>query len=144
MHLRVKNFILNNYHELFSKIDEEALIGELPPTYKEEVFFHQYGNLIYDLQFLQELETDCTWGIVKYLKKSKFEKTDIIYRDKSLSETIYFIHKGVVKLYAENDYPFYTFNSSNTFGDSDMICNIRRIGSAVAFEDCLLYQVQKS
>lgn len=130
---------MNNHTELYARIDEEVLISELPPTYKEEVFFHQYGNLIYDLTFLQELATDCTWGIVKFLKKSKFEKTDIIYRDKSLSETIFFIYKGVVKLYAENDYPFYTFNSSNTFGDSDMITNIRRIGNAVAFEDCQLY-----
>ena len=77
-----------------------------------------------------------TWGVVKFLKKSKFEKTDVIYRDKSLSETIYFIFKGSVKLYAENDYPFYTYSSSNTFGDSDMLCNIRRIGNAIAFEDC--------
>lgn len=141
---RVKNFIYNNHNELFSKIDEEALINELPPTYKEEVFFHQYGNLVYDLQFLQELESDVTWGIVKHLKKSKFEKTDVIYRDKSLSETIYFIYKGVVKLYAENDFSFYEFGSSHTFGDSDMICNIRRIGSAIAFNDCMLYYVHKS
>lgn len=52
LYSRVKNFIYNNHNELFSKIDEEALINELPPTYKEEVFFHQYGNLVYDLQFL--------------------------------------------------------------------------------------------
>lgn len=90
------------------------------------------------------MESDVTWGIVKHLKKSKFEKTDVIYRDKSLSETIYFIYKGNVKLYAENDFPFYEFGSQQTFGDSDMICNIRRIGSAIAFNDCMLYYVHKS
>jgi len=77
------------------------------------------------------------------LKKSKFEKTDIIYRDTTLSEQIFFIYKGIIKLYAENNYPFYTFNNGNTCGDSDMFCNIRRIGNAVAMEDTMLYSIQK-
>lgn len=40
LHSQVKTFLLNNYNELFSRVDEEALINELPPTLKEELFFH--------------------------------------------------------------------------------------------------------
>jgi len=52
LHFRVKNFLINNHTELFARIDEDQMIQELPPTFKEEVLFHQYGSLIYDLNFL--------------------------------------------------------------------------------------------
>jgi CRP-like cAMP-binding protein len=35
--------------------------------------------LIESLNFLQDLENDCTWGIVRNLKKIRFEKGDKIY-----------------------------------------------------------------
>jgi len=46
LHKRIEKFLLNNYVELFSRIDEDAMISELPPTLKEEIFYHQFGNLI--------------------------------------------------------------------------------------------------
>ena len=39
LHNQVKSFLMNNYLELFARVDEEALINELPPTIKEELFF---------------------------------------------------------------------------------------------------------
>jgi len=72
---------MNNYLELFARIDEEQLINELPPTLKEELFFHQFGGLIDNLNFLQDLDNDCTWGIVKALKKIHYERGDKIYHD---------------------------------------------------------------
>jgi len=41
--------MLNNHKELFSKFEEELLIEELPHSYKEEIFYHQFGNLVYDI-----------------------------------------------------------------------------------------------
>ena len=105
LHTQVKTFLLNNYNELFSRVDEDALINELPPTLKEELFFHQFGSLIDNLEFLQDLENnECTWGIVKNLKKIKYERGDKIYHDNDLSETLYLINKGNVKIYAENGF----------------------------------------
>lgn len=145
LHSQVKTFLLNNYNELFSRVDEEALINELPPTLKEELFFHQFGALIDNLEFLQDLENnECTWGIVKNLKKIRYEKGDKIYHDKDLSETLYLINKGHVKLYAENGFPFAAYKSGSHFGDVDMFCSIRRNGTAQATEDCQLYKIQKS
>jgi hypothetical protein len=36
----MKHFLTNNYNEIFSKIDEEAMIKELPPKLREEMLFH--------------------------------------------------------------------------------------------------------
>lgn len=133
-----------NYLELFARIDEEALINELPPTIKEELFFHQYGGLLDNLHFLQDLENDCVWGIVKALKKINYEKGDKIYHDKDLAETMFMIHKGTVKLYADNGFPFSQYMAGMHFGDADMLCETRRNGTASASENCLLYKVQKN
>jgi hypothetical protein len=58
LHSQIKNFLTNNYLELFSRIEEEALINELPPTFKEDLFIHQYGSLIDHFDFLKELGND--------------------------------------------------------------------------------------
>lgn len=91
-------------------MDEEALIAELPPTLKEEVFFHQYGRLIEQFEFFQDLErSECIWGMVRHLSKISFGQGDIIYADNELSETMYLINRGQVKLIAENAYAFKTY-----------------------------------
>lgn len=64
------------------------------------------------------------------MKKIRYEKGDKIYHDKDLSETLYLINKGHVKLYAENGFPFAAFKSGSHFGDVDMFCGIRRNGTA--------------
>lgn len=57
---------------------------------------------------------------------------------------MYLIHKGFVKLYAENDFPFAVYRISTTFGDIDIFCNQRRNGTAKAMEYCQFYKVLKS
>jgi len=141
LHKRVEKFLINNYIELFSRVDEESMISELPPTLKEEIFYHQFGTLIYDLPFLQDLDNDCTWGIVKCLKKVKYEANDKIYNDGELSDALYLIYKGTIKLYADNSFSFATYTKSMQFGDVDMFCNIRRNGTATATDECLLYKI---
>ena len=37
---KIRQFLLNNYNELFTKKDEEALLQELPLSLREEVLYH--------------------------------------------------------------------------------------------------------
>jgi CRP-like cAMP-binding protein len=57
---------------------------------------------------------------------------------------LYLIHKGSVKLYAENGYPFVQYKQGDQFGECDLLCNTRRLGSAQASENCLLYKIEKT
>ena len=57
---------------------------------------------------------------------------------------MFLIHKGTVKLYAENGYPFIQFKNGQHFGDVDLFCGIRRNGTAQTTEECLLYKIQKN
>jgi len=66
-----------------------------------------------------------------------YERGDQIYMDGEESDAIYFIHKGEVKLFAENDFYFAIFKSGETFGDVDAHCGIPRNGTAkVTTESC--------
>lgn len=77
---------------MFSRIDEENLINELPPNVKEILFFHQYGNIIVQFEFLTNLPVDAAWSIVKKMKKITFDKGDKIYEDNQLCTSFYLIH----------------------------------------------------
>jgi len=44
------------------------------------------------------------------MKKIKFDKDDVIYGDGDLSEEIYFIKKGKVKIYDTTSVPFIDYS----------------------------------
>ena len=92
INLQIRNFMSNNYREIFSKVDEDAMIYELPASLREDLFYHQFGNIILKFEFLTNLQIDSAWSIVKNLKKISFFKNDLIYSDNSLSSSMYLIH----------------------------------------------------
>ena len=97
------------------------MVNELPPTLKEEVLFHQYGSIIKRFQFFKSQNNQFVWLTVKCLTKIAFDKSEIIYHDDSISDCMYFIHKGQVKLFADNDLSFANYRVSTSFGDIDII-----------------------
>jgi hypothetical protein len=59
------------------------------------------------VDFIQNIShSECKWAIVRSLKKIMFGKGDLIYNDDYISESIYFIEVGQVRLYADNGFPF--------------------------------------
>lgn len=40
LYQKIRTFLLNNYIELSSKIDEQQLIGDLPTSLREEILYH--------------------------------------------------------------------------------------------------------
>lgn len=139
---KLMSFLKNNYLELFRKVDEETLVSELPSTIKEEVLFHQYGSIIKKfLFFKKQNNNEFVWLIVKQLDKIQFDKGDIIYHDNNISECMYLIHKGIVKLFAENDFPYAVYRESTSFGDYDVFLNQRRNGTAKSVQQSQLYKL---
>jgi hypothetical protein len=51
---------------MFSKIEEELIVKELPPTLKEEVLFHQYGGIMFKFNFFESIgNNDFVWSILQ-------------------------------------------------------------------------------
>lgn len=126
-------------------MDEDEMIKQLPSTLKEEVLFHQYGSIIKTFKFFKDnLNNTFVWTTVKLLSKISYDQNEVIYNDNSISDSMFFIHKGIVKLYAENDFSFYIFKVSHEFGDNDMVLNQRRMGTAKTMINCQLYKITKN
>ena len=57
--------MINNYLELFAKVDEEALLEELPASLREEVLYKQYGALVEGIKLLHESDdNEFVWALV--------------------------------------------------------------------------------
>lgn len=139
IHSQIRNFLSNNYREMFARIENDNLIAELPPTMKEILFYHQYGDSIIKFDYLMKLPIDAAWTIVKKMKKISFEEGDMIYEDNSLASCFFLIYQGQVKLFANNGLPFKTYKHGEQFRENEMITSIRSNGIARASKVCKLY-----
>lgn len=94
-------------------------------------FFEKIGN------------NDFVWSILQKIIKISFDRGDIIYTDDKYANSMYLIHMGYVKLYAENDFPFGVFRQGHQFGDIDIFCNQKRNGTAKAMDICQFYKIRR-
>jgi hypothetical protein len=93
LHNSIRQFIYNNYSNMYSKIEEELIIMELPPTLKEEVLFHQYGKIMFKFAFFENINNnDFVWSILQKIIKISFDRGDVIYTDDKYANSMYLIH----------------------------------------------------
>jgi len=76
--------------------------------------------------------------------KITYEKGEKLYVDGAISDQVFFIHKGVVKLYGDFGYPFASFKTGQTVGENDVMTNIKRNGTAICVDSCFLYKIFKN
>ena len=125
--------MINNYLELHAKIDEEALLSELPLVLREEVLYRQFGVLVESIKVLHNsTDNEFVWAVVQIATKIAFEKDDTIYLQGDFSENFYMIFKGRVSLYAQNGYTFITYSEGDLLGGSDALLEQVRDSKAIA------------
>ena len=77
---QIRQFLINNFLDLHAKIDEEALLAELPLSLKEEVLYRQFGGLVETIKVLRDsTDNEFVWAVVQIANKIAFEKDDTIY-----------------------------------------------------------------
>jgi CRP-like cAMP-binding protein len=80
---------------------------------------------------------------MKGLKQITYEAHSQIYFDASIPDSIFFVISGKVKLVAENNFAFAHFTQGEVFGETDVLCDINRNGTAVAVDHCVLYFIDR-
>ena len=61
----IRQFVYNNQKDLFSRMDEDMIVKEIPATLKEEVLFHQFGNLMFKFSFFEKIgNNDFVWSML--------------------------------------------------------------------------------
>jgi len=72
--MKIKQFLQNNFEDLRSKVEFDRIMNEMPSTLKEEMIFYQYGQLIKDLTFFEDIrDNDLVWAILQRLNKVKYD-----------------------------------------------------------------------
>jgi len=79
---------------------------------------------------------------VQQTQKIIYEKDDPIYWQSDFAENFYLLEIGKVKLYAQNGFPFITYNEGDIFGDSDALLGELRDCKATAAMDCTLHSIK--
>ena len=126
-----------NSTSLFQQGDEALMMDQLPSVLKEDVYFHQYGALISNSKFLQEFDnSDVIWIIVRQLKKQQHELGDYVYRQNEISDNLYLIHTGIIRIYTEQtQHSLFEYGPGQYFGNCELFTNIYRLGSAFVTQD---------
>ena len=57
---------------------------------------------------------------------------------------MYFVDKGVIKIIAENDFPFAVYRTGNNFGHTEILLKQKRNGKAIAMLNSELYQIHRN
>jgi hypothetical protein len=65
LHFKIRQFLENNYSELFSRIDEDELLKELPTYLREDVLYYRFHGLFESLDFLKTYQKEAfVWCLV--------------------------------------------------------------------------------
>eukprot|EP00347_Sterkiella_histriomuscorum_P015168 403358060 len=141
---KLKAFLEKNYEDLYSHLDDHIFLKELPQALKDEIFQHRFHHLIDAFELLKNCPSkDFIKDCLQVMKRIKVDKDDVIYNDGDLSEEIYFIKKGTVKIYTKNGMPFIDFTDGQQFGEAEVVLSKTRDGKAVALTDSVFYCLHK-
>jgi CRP-like cAMP-binding protein len=77
-------------------------------------------------------DSDFLWKILPVLRSIKLEKNEVLYWRGDTSDEFYFIVKGTIKLYNEENNAFVKYSNGEMFGDSDALLDLPRDSKAQA------------
>lgn len=142
--MKIKKYLENNYQELINKVDEEALLKELPSGMRDEALSYKYAELINKLKLFKENDNvEFIWAIIPKMKKIKVDKDDVVFLVGDFADEFYFILAGAVKLIDENGNTIRVAREGDSFGDYEVLFNVPRYYKAIAKVDCAFMVINK-
>jgi len=66
--------------------------------------------------------SDVVWIIVRYLKKQQLELGDYVYSQNEISDNMYLIHSGYIKIFTEETFgtALYNYGPGDYFGSNEL------------------------
>ena len=104
----------------------------LTPSLRDELVSFIYGKIVRRIQFFKECEDhDFLWHILPILKTLHLSKDDVLFFRGDYAEDIFFIEKGMIKLFSPNGHPFHKFTDGQMLGESDTLLDVPRHCKAI-------------
>eukprot|EP01017_Pseudomicrothorax_dubius_P021634 TRINITY_DN2328_c0_g2_i4.p1 TRINITY_DN2328_c0_g2~~TRINITY_DN2328_c0_g2_i4.p1 ORF type:complete len:833 (+),score=237.86 TRINITY_DN2328_c0_g2_i4:185-2683(+) len=139
----VRYFELNHRENIYSWIDPNNIIGELPSNLRRELLYSAFYRFIENIPLFQR-DANFTALIIPHMKVLKLNTREILYREEDPAEEIYFIHKGRIYFVTEDNCPFISIIEGSYFGEIEILENTKRWCFAQSKGETILLVLHKS
>lgn len=116
----------------FSWADKQNILNELPKNLQYEISMAMHRGAARHISFFVDKKNSLISSIVPFLTPVAIMANDYIYKQDDFADEIYFLVKGTVDYFYKEVYCISTINTSDYFGDIEVIFQIPRKYSAKA------------
>ncbi|KAI5708516.1 hypothetical protein M8J77_024333 [Diaphorina citri] len=139
MRQRITEYFEHRYQGKF--FDEEAILGELSEKLREDVINYNCRSLVASVPFFANADSNFVSDVVTKLKYEVFQPGDIIIKEGTIGNKMYFIQEGIVDIVMANGDIATSLSDGSYFGEICLLTNARRVASVRAETYCNLFSL---
>lgn len=141
---KLRGRIADYYENRFQgkMFDEAMILDELNHNLRTEVINHNCKELVSNVPFFAEADPTFVDIILGKLKFEVFLVHEVIIKEGSVGDRMYFINRGSVRIKSKHHEREQTLNDGSYFGEISLLqSNLRRVASVIANSYCYMYSL---
>ncbi|GAB6019970.1 hypothetical protein CHUAL_001497 [Chamberlinius hualienensis] len=139
MRQRITEYFEHRYQGKF--FDEDLILGELSEKLREDVVNFNCRSLVASVPFFANADQQFVSEVVTKLKYEVFQPGDIIIKEGTIGNKMYFIQEGIVDIVMTNGEVATSLSDGSYFGEICLLTNARRVASVRAETYCNLFSL---
>ncbi|XP_063626616.1 potassium/sodium hyperpolarization-activated cyclic nucleotide-gated channel 2 isoform X6 [Cydia splendana] len=139
MRQRITEYFEHRYQGKF--FDEELILGELSEKLREDVINYNCRSLVASVPFFANADSNFVSDVVTKLRYEVFQPGDIIIKEGTIGNKMYFIQEGIVDIVMANGEVATSLSDGSYFGEICLLTNARRVASVRAETYCNLFSL---
>ncbi|XP_066956710.1 potassium/sodium hyperpolarization-activated cyclic nucleotide-gated channel 2 isoform X10 [Macrobrachium rosenbergii] len=136
---RITEYFEHRYQGKF--FDEEMILGELSEKLREDVINYNCRSLVASVPFFANADPGFVSEVVTKLKYEVFLPGDIIIKEGTIGNKMFFIQEGIVDIVMSNGEVATSLSDGSYFGEICLLTNARRTASVRAETYCNLFSL---
>lgn len=105
----------------FKGIDEQSILRDLPESMRSKVKQHMFKNLVENAEIFPSEDKGAIITLIHKLKIKIIPKGEVIIRQGEIAQDMYFIMKGLVKVFQPDGSVIAVLGKGNNFGEMALI-----------------------
>ncbi|XP_063883932.1 potassium/sodium hyperpolarization-activated cyclic nucleotide-gated channel 2-like [Scylla paramamosain] len=136
---RITEYFEHRYQGKF--FDEEMILGELSEKLREDVINFNCRALVASVPFFANADARFVTDVVTKLRYEVYQPGDIIIKEGTIGNKMYFIQEGIVDIVMSNGDVATSLSDGSYFGEICLLTNARRTASVRAETYCNLFSL---
>ncbi|KAJ6221196.1 hypothetical protein RDWZM_007008 [Blomia tropicalis] len=139
LRVRIGDYFEHRFQGKF--FNEDMILDELSERLREDVINYNCRALVASVPFFANADTDFVNSIVTRLKYEVYQPGDIIIKEGTIGNKMYFIQEGIVDIVMINGDVATSLSDGSYFGEICLLTNARRVASVRAETYCNLFSL---